>query len=90
MSSPTVAQAVSDRRAALRGQVERQFAPELDALPKRERKLLLASLDQATSLEALDYLVAPSGGRLTDRELRDLLVVELSDLLARAGIAAEG
>lgn len=82
VSSPTVAQAVADRRATLRRQVERQFAPELDALPKRERRLLLVRLDQMCSLEALDYLRAPSGGDLGPRDVRTVLAEDLTAALA--------
>lgn len=81
VSSPTVAQAVSDRRATLRRQVERQFTVELDALPKRDRRLLLARLDQVLSLEALDYLRAPSGGHLGPRDVRAVLTDALATAL---------
>lgn len=70
VSSPTIAATVGDRRRLLRHQVEAQFAPELRSKRGRPRARLLALLDHALSLEALDYLNDPTGGGLDARELR--------------------
>jgi AcrR family transcriptional regulator len=87
--SPTLARAVADRRRMLRDQVARQFAPELEGLPSRRIRLLLASLDQVTSIEALDYLRAESGGSLSRRDLRIVLLDQIAALLAGADVTEE-
>ena len=84
--SETIAGAVRDRRALLRAQVERQLAPEFDGLGRRDRRLLVAQVDQALSIEALDYLRSPSGGDLGPRDLRVVLVATVTALLGAAPI----
>lgn len=81
-SSSTVAQAVADRRRLLRHQVEVQFAPELRSLAPVAADQLLAALDQALSLEALDYLAAPSGGDRRGSALAEVLRATATALLA--------
>lgn len=81
-SSTTVAQAVADRRRLLRHQVEVQFAPELRSLAPADARRLLAALDQALSLEALDYLAAPSGGDRRGDALAEVLRATATALLA--------
>jgi AcrR family transcriptional regulator len=81
-SSSTVAEAVAGRRRLLRQQVEVQFAPELRSLGPADADPLLAALDQAFSLEALDYLAAPSGGDRSRAELADVLRTTATALLA--------
>jgi AcrR family transcriptional regulator len=81
-SSATVAQAVADRRQLLRRQVSAQFAPELDAAGPDHAALLLPALDQALSLEALDFLTAPSGSALGEEQLRAVLHATVEAILA--------
>lgn len=81
-SSTTVAQAVAGRRLLLRHQVEVQFAPELRSLAPDVADRLLAALDQALSLEALDYLAAPSGGDRRGDALAEVLRATATALLA--------
>ncbi len=88
-SSPTIAEAVAGRRAALRRQVGRQFAPELAAMPARDRRLVLASVDQALSLEALDHLRDPGGAALGPRDVRAALRSTVTALFAAAGVSAD-
>jgi hypothetical protein len=83
-SSPTVAGAIADRRALLRRQVEHQFTPELDPLDAAGRARLLAQLDLALSLEAIDYLRSPSGGDLDHAGLHDALLGTVRALVAAA------
>jgi AcrR family transcriptional regulator len=78
--SPTVAAAVDTRRTALRQQVGDQFDPELDPLPPRDRRLLLAALDTALSLESIDYL--RTAGAIGPRDLRVVLTATVHALLA--------
>jgi TetR/AcrR family transcriptional regulator, regulator of autoinduction and epiphytic fitness len=59
--SPVIQAGFERRRAILRRQVERQFAPELDRSPPAERGELLAALDVATALETLELLIAVQG-----------------------------
>jgi AcrR family transcriptional regulator len=67
-------------RRALREQVEKQFAPELDALPPRVRRARLAALDALCELESLDHYRLHRGFSATDTEalladaLRALLI----------------
>ena len=48
-------------RQNLRAQVAFQFAPELSALPARERELAMAALDTMLQFESLDFLVRHEG-----------------------------
>lgn len=81
-SSTTVAQAVAARRQLLRDQVEVQFAPELRSLAPEAAGQLLAALDQALSIEALDYLASPSGGDRRGAALAEVLRATAAALLA--------
>ncbi len=56
IDQPLLAKELERIRAALRQQVAELFAPELQALSRRERALALAALDVATSWEAWDLL----------------------------------
>jgi AcrR family transcriptional regulator len=87
--SPTLARAVADRRRMLRDQVARQFATEFEGLPSRRVRILLAGLDQVTSLEALDYLRSDSGGSLSRRDLKVALLDQIAALLAGAHLHEE-
>ena len=80
--SPTVASFLAKRQAMLRAQVAAQFAPELDGLESRDRRLLLASLEQAASLEALAYLRTAAG--VGPRDLKVVLTTNLDALLTAA------
>lgn len=55
-SVTAVAEGLEFRRAALREQTAALFSPELAALPARERRILAAALDAATSIETVEYL----------------------------------
>lgn len=88
--STAIADAVRDRRNLLRAQIERQFAPELDGLDRRTRALLVAQIEQALSIEALDYLRDPTGAGLGPRDLRAALVGTVDALLAAAPIDPAG
>lgn len=89
VGSPTIAAAVAGRRDALRRQVERWFAPELATVPARARRLLVATVDQALSLEALDHLRDPAGAALGARDVRAALRSGVEALFSGAGVAVE-
>ena len=55
-------------RRALREQVEKQFAPELDAMPARARRARLAAADALCELETLDLYRLHRGFSTTDTE----------------------
>ena len=67
-------------RRALRGQIEQQFAPELDAMPARVRRARLAAIDALGELESLDHyrhhraFSAPQTETLLADAIRALLV----------------
>lgn len=67
-------------RRNLRGQIERQFAPELDAMPPRTRRARVAALDALCELEALDHYRVHRG--FSTSETETLLVDALHALLA--------
>ena len=66
-------------RRALREQVEKQFAPELDAMPARTRRARVAALDAVCEFEALDHYRRHRGFSTTETEA--LLVDALGALL---------
>ncbi len=53
---PVIAEGLSRRRAYLRDQIDRQFAPELDTLPMAGRFAVAAAADVLTSFESLEVL----------------------------------
>jgi AcrR family transcriptional regulator len=53
---PVIAAGLAARRAALRRQVDRQFATELRSLPTRQRFAVAAAADALTSFETLELL----------------------------------
>jgi AcrR family transcriptional regulator len=53
-------------RRALRDQLEKQFAPELEAMPVATRRARLAALDALCELEALDHYRVHRGYSSTD------------------------
>jgi AcrR family transcriptional regulator len=67
-------------RRGLREQVEKQFAPELDALPARTRRARVAALDALCELEALDHYRVHRG--FSTRETETLLTDAVRALLA--------
>src|SRR6185312_10321569 len=67
-------------RRALREQVEKQFAPELDAMPTRARRARLAAADALCELETLDLYRLHRGSSTTETEA--LLADALHALLA--------
>jgi AcrR family transcriptional regulator len=67
-------------RRALREQIEKQFATELDAMPARTRRARLAAVDALCELEALDHYRLHRGFSATDTEA--LLADALRALLA--------
>jgi AcrR family transcriptional regulator len=66
-------------RRALREQIEKQFAPELEAMPARTRRARVAAMDALCELEALDHYRLHRGFSTTDTEA--LLVDALRALL---------
>jgi AcrR family transcriptional regulator len=66
-------------RRALREQIEKQFALELDALPARTRRARVAAVDALCEFEALDHYRLHRGFSTTDTEA--LLVDALGALL---------
>ncbi|CAN5587253.1 hypothetical protein BH10ACT1_BH10ACT1_20640 [soil metagenome] len=80
--SETIAGRVHDRQRFLARQVERQFAPELDALGARDRRLLAAALGAAVSLEGVDHL--RHAADVGPRDLKVVLRRTLVALLATA------
>lgn len=78
-SNPEVAEAIEVRRARLSGQIDEQFAPELAALAPDERARRAAVLDQALSVEGIEYLCARRD--LEGRELAATLREALAALL---------
>lgn len=66
-------------RRGLREQIERQFAPELDAMPARTRRARIAALDALCELEALDHYRIHRG--FSTSETETLLVDALFALL---------
>jgi AcrR family transcriptional regulator len=55
-------------RRALREQIEKQFAVELDAMPARTRRARVAALDALCELESLDHYRLHRGFSTTDTE----------------------
>jgi len=55
-------------RRALRDQIEKQFAPELDAMPARTRRARVAAIDALAELEALDHYRYHRGFSTTQTE----------------------
>jgi AcrR family transcriptional regulator len=66
-------------RRALRDQIEKQFAPELAAMPARTRRARVAGMDALCELEALDHYRLHRGFSTTETEA--LLVDALRALL---------
>lgn len=66
-------------RRALREQIEKQFATELDALPARRRRSIAAAADALFQLESLDIYRVHRG--FSSTETRTLLVDALHALL---------
>ena len=74
-----VAERLAKGRRALRRHVERQFEVELSALPARQRRAVLESVDTLLQLEGLDALLTHQG--LSVREARETLTDSLTILL---------
>ena len=74
-----VAERLAKGRRALRRHVERQFEVELSALPARQRRAVLESVDTLLQLEGLDALLTHKG--LSVREARETLTDSLTILL---------
>lgn len=55
-TAPRLADALNRSRRFLRDQTERQFAPELSALPAAERRTAGVACDTVSQLDSLDYL----------------------------------
>jgi AcrR family transcriptional regulator len=83
VSSPTIARVVAERRALLRGQVERYLASDLELLPDGRRPGAVVALDQMLSLEALEH-VRMQPERFSDAALRRLLIDNAGAILAAA------
>lgn len=78
--APELRDAVARGGAFLRDEVERAFAPELDAAPAGERRELLDALAVATSWGAWDVLRSESGD--SPERARAVVVRTLAALLA--------
>ena len=74
-----VAERLAKGRRTLRRHVERQFEFELNALPARQRRAVLESVDTLLQLEGLDALLTHQG--LSVREARETLTDSLTILL---------
>jgi AcrR family transcriptional regulator len=68
---PAVAVAYEDVRRQMRGQLEAQFAPELDAVAAQDRAGVIAAIDAMFQAESLDYLAHHEG--LDDAEITSIL-----------------
>lgn len=68
-----------ERRADQRQQFDMQFAPELGALPKKERVALAAAGDVLTQLESVRLMISYQG--LTKRQAEDAIAAGLRALL---------
>jgi AcrR family transcriptional regulator len=76
---PTVAEAIEQRRRAIRAQLVALFEPELAGLRRADRDELVAALEVATSFEALELLRTSrrrspaAAGRVLARAVRALV-----------------
>ena len=82
---PVIARQVASSRSYLRHQLERLFAPELDALGPERAPAVLAAMDALCSFEAADLLRVDQ--RLSRAQAAAALVQTLTTLLAGAPVA---
>ena len=73
-------------RKVLGRQVERQFQPELSAMPESERSAVFAAAEVLLSFESFDLLCATRG--IGGDEIRETLTLALRRLFA-AGAASD-
>lgn len=78
-TNPILGRQVEWTREVLREQIERHFAPELEALPPTRRRARLAAVDALTELESLDHYRVHR--RFTAAETARLLTDALTALL---------
>lgn len=78
---PVIASELGESRKLFIRQVERQFAPELEALAPAERKRMVAALDVACSFEAFDLMRAAHG--MTVPQVREAMAAALGALLGQ-------
>jgi len=76
---PVVARELEQSRAFLRRQAERQFEPELAALPRGERSATAAAIDVLTSFESYELLAQQ---HMSTRQAGDVMRYALRALLA--------
>jgi len=80
---PRLAESLREGRRFLRGQVRTLFATELTSRTDDEAEAALASVDVLASFESYQLLTGDQG--LTEDEVRSVLVVTLTALLAPRG-----
>lgn len=78
--SAALAAVLGYRRALLREQVERQFAPELDALARARRSLTVDALEVVTGLEQVEALRIDRG--MSTRRAAQVLTLLVRSVLA--------
>lgn len=76
---PVIAEQLAESRRLFSRQVERQFAPELNALPAKQRQRTTAALDVVCSFEAYDLMRSVRG--MNSAEIRDAMVDAMQSLL---------
>jgi hypothetical protein len=79
VSNEAIRSLMEERRTHLSRQVDAQFAPELDALPRAECRRRAAALDLLLSVEGIEYIRARRD--VGDDELPDVLRGTVRDLL---------
>jgi AcrR family transcriptional regulator len=78
---PVIAENVARRRRYLRGQVEQQFAPELDRLATADRFAVAAAVDVLTSFETAELLFVDRG--LSAEPAGEVMISSIDRLLPR-------
>lgn len=76
-----IASELAESRRLFSRQVERQFAPELDALPANERQRTLAALDVICSFESYDLMRSARG--MTAAQVRETMTAAMRAILGR-------
>lgn len=78
-ANPIIRDQLETNRRLLRTQLERQFAPELDALDATPRRAALAAADALTQIDGIEHYRAHRG--FSARETEELLAMALRRLL---------
>jgi AcrR family transcriptional regulator len=79
VSNEAIRKLMEERRTRLSQQVDAQFAPELDLLPRAERRRRAAALDLLLSVEGIEYVCTRRD--VGDDELPDVLGGNVRDVL---------